>query len=281
MTSMGDVTNRAGQAGQQAHNSEWFDKAVKAGLIAYGVVHLLVVWLALQLAFGEREGKASSSGAMQQLAEQPFGTVLLWLVGLGMFTLVLWKGLDAAFGHQDEDGGKLWAKRAADVFKAILYAVIGISAITTAVGSGGKGGGGTDSITQKIMELPGGQILVVLVGLAIIAYGGNYVRKAFNEKFREKIAASGPSGAPGKASNAYVYFGKAGYTAKGIAVAIVGVLFAYAGITHDPKKSGGLDQALQEVLDAPAGPVILVLIALGIICYGLFQFARAMHHTGK
>ena len=51
---MGDVTNRAEQAGQQVDNSEWFEKAVKVGLVAYGVVHLLVGWLALQLAFGEQ-----------------------------------------------------------------------------------------------------------------------------------------------------------------------------------------------------------------------------------
>ncbi len=270
---MGEVTNRAGRAGQQVDNSEWFDKAVKIGLVAYGIVHLLVGWLALQLAFGEREGKASSQGAMQQLAETSVGTPLLWIVGLGLFALVLWKLLDAAFGHQEEDGGKLWAKRAMDVFKAILYGAIGISAIRTATGSGG-GGGGTDSTTKKIMDLPGGQILVVIVGLAVIAYGANYIRQAFNEKFREKIAATGKG-------DAYVYFGKAGYVAKGIAVGIIGILFAYAGVTHEAKKSGGLDQALQEVLDAPGGPVVLVLIALGIICYGLFQFARAAHHTGK
>ena len=40
------------------HNSDWLDWAIRAGLICYGVVHLLVGWLSLQLAFGrhEREG---------------------------------------------------------------------------------------------------------------------------------------------------------------------------------------------------------------------------------
>ena len=121
----------------------------------------------------------------------------------------------------------------------------------------------------------------MLVGLAIIAYGANQIRIAYNEKFREKIGASGPSAVGGKAGNAYVYFGKAGYTAKGIAISIVGVLFAYAGITHEAKKSGGIDQALHEVLEQPFGPFLLGLIALGLVCYGLFCFVRAWHHTGK
>ncbi len=278
---MGEITNKAEQAGRQAQDNDWFEKLVRVGLVAYGVVYLLVGWLALQLAFGDSEGSASSSGAMQQVAEQPGGTVLLWLIGIGMFALVIWKGLDAFFGHQEEDGAKLWRKRATDALKAVLYAVVGISAITTAMGSGGGGGSGTDSLTKKIMDLPGGQFLVVLVGLAIIAYGAAQIRTAYNEKFREKIGASGPRAAGGKAGNAYVYFGKVGYTAKGIAFGIVGILFAYAGITHDAKKSGGMDQALHEVLEQPFGPFLLALIALGIICYGLFCFVRAWHHTGK
>ncbi len=72
-------------------------------------------------------------------------------------------------------------------------------------------------------------------------------------------------------------FGKVGYIAKGIAIGIVGGLFAYAAVTHEAKKSGGLDQALQTVLEQPFGPVLLLAIAVGIACYGLFCFARARH----
>ena len=62
-----------------------------------------------------------------------------------------------------------------------------------------------------------------------------------------------------------------------MAFGIVGALFLYAGLTHDPKKSGGLDQALHKVLQQPFGPFLLGLIALGLACYGLFCFARARH----
>jgi hypothetical protein len=267
---MTDMSHKAQQAGSRAGNSEWFDKAIRAGLVAYGVVHLLIGWLALQLALGDNEGKASSKGAMQQLAEQPFGTVLLWLVALGMLILVAWRLLEAAMGHQDEDGGKLWAKRGMDVLKAVLYAAIGISAIRVAMGSGSSGS--TESTTAKVMNVTGGQLLIGLLGLAVMGYGANLVRQAYTEKFREKIHA--PAGDEGKA---YVYFGKAGYTAKGVAIAIIGGLFVYAAATHTARRSGGLDEALHTVLEQPLGPVLLGLIAVGIICYGLFSFARAKY----
>ena len=149
---------------------------------------LLIAWLALQLALGDHEGKASSQGAMQQINEAPGGTFFLWLVALGMFALVLWKLIDAWKGHQEEDDDKKrWAQRGFDVVKAVLYAAIGIAAVRQATGgsSGGSSGkSGTESLTAQIMDLPGGQVLVGLVGFAIIGYGANQIRIAYTDKFR-------------------------------------------------------------------------------------------------
>jgi hypothetical protein len=258
---------------EQVQDSKWMDHAIRAGLVAYGVVHLLVAWLAVQLAFGEKADSASNSGAMQYLAEQPLGGVLLWLIAVGMFFLVLWRLLEFGFGYRGEsDDTKRWRKRATSLGKAVIYGALGVSAVRTATGSGG--GGGTDSTTAKLMDLPAGQWIVGAVGLAIIGYGISLVVRGWTEKFREHLDAQGQSGTDG---SAYVKLGKAGYIAKGVAIAIVGGLFGYAAVTHDPKKSGGLDQALQTVLEQPFGQVLLVAIAIGIAAYGAFCFARAKH----
>lgn len=270
----GSTVRRAEGAGRDAHESEWIDRAARAGLVAYAAVYLLIGWLAVQLAFGDREGKPSSSGAMHQLAEQPFGGVLIWAVSIGMFLLVIWKLLDAAFGHRDEeDGGKRTRKRLGSIGKAVLYAAIGFSGLRVATGSGSSGKG-QETWTAKLMNVTGGQFLVGLVALAIIGYGLYQGYQAWTEKFAEKLDAEGRSGTTG---TAYIAFGKAGYTARGVAVVIVGGLFVYAAITHDAGKSGGLDQALFEVLDTPFGPVLLCLLGVGLACYGVFTLARARH----
>jgi hypothetical protein len=264
----------ASDTAEQAHHSDWLDHAIRAGLVAYGVVHLLIAWLAIQLAVGEKEDSASNSGAMSYLAEQPLGGVLVWLVAIGMFLLVVWRLLEFAFGYRDEsDDTKRWRKRATSLGKAVIYGAIGWSAVQTATGSGG-GKGGTDTTTAKLMQLPGGQLIVGAVGLAVIGYGASLVYRGWTEKFREHLDAQGQSGKDG---SAYVTLGKVGYIAKGVSIALVGALFGYAAITHDPKKSGGLDQALQTVLEQPFGQVLLIAIGLGIAAYGIFCFARARH----
>lgn len=254
--------------------SPWFDRAIRVGFVCYGVVNLVVAWLALQLAFGKTSGKVTSTGALNRIAREPLGEVLLWLIAAGMLVLTAWRVIDAIWGHTEEDDTKKrTGKRLGSAFKAALYLVLAISAIQILTGSSG-GGGGTDSMTAKLMDLPFGRWLVGLVGLGVIGYGVKQIVTGLSEKFAKHLTAEGKSGETGKA---YLIFGKVGYVAKGLAVGLVGALFLYAAWTHVPKKSGGLDVALETVRRQPYGQVLLLLIAAGIACYGLFTFARARH----
>ncbi len=90
----------------------------------------------------------------------------------------------------------------------------------------------------------------------------------------DKLTAQGRSGDTGKA---FVLFGKVGYVSKGLAFLVVAGLFLWAAWTQDPEKSGGLDQALHKVLQQPFGTAVLIALAMGIACYGLFTFAWARH----
>src|SRR4029078_10847167 len=102
-----NVAAKAEQAGRRTENSEWFDKAVRFGLVVYGVVYLVLAWLGIQLAMGDQEGKATTKGAVPQLAEQPFGTFMIVLVAAGMFLLVIWRLFDLFLGHHEDDGAGL------------------------------------------------------------------------------------------------------------------------------------------------------------------------------
>jgi hypothetical protein len=271
---MGEIN----QAANRAEQSDVLDIAVRAGLVAYGVVHLLIAWLGIQIAFGETGKNASSSGAMQTLARQPLGEVLVWAVGIGLVVLVLWRLLEAWHDYQSEDGKEQALKPVGKLIKAVIYGAIALSAFQVATasgGGGGKGGGGssTDGYTAQLMQMTAGPFLVGAVGVAVIGYACYLAYRGWTEKFLEDLDGShGP-----EAGKAYKWIGKVGHLAKGAAIAVIGGLFVWAAITHDAKKSGGLDQALQEMRDQPFGQVLLIVVALGIACYGLFAFVRARH----
>ena len=118
---MSSISTRAEMTGREVHQSSWVDHAARIGLATYGMVHLVIAWLAVQLAFGDREGSADSQGAVQKLKEQPFGEALVWAVGIGMFLLALWQALEALFGYRAEEGFTPVRKRVTAAGKAVVY----------------------------------------------------------------------------------------------------------------------------------------------------------------
>jgi hypothetical protein len=271
-TSAGDRLERAGA---KADRSEALDRAVRFGLVAYGFVYLLVAWVAAQLALGDHSGRPSPQGALAKLAGDPVGHVVLWAVAVGLFVLVMWRALEVIGGQQGKDGGELALARALSVGKALLYGALGVSAVRIALGSG-QSRRAPKTATAKVMDWPGGQWIVALAALAIIGYGIAMVWNGCTDRFLRHLDGEGRAGDSGRA---YTWFGRIGHIAKGVAFGIVGCLVGYAALTHQPKKSGGLDQALAKVLHQPFGPWLLLAIAVGIACYGAFCFAWARHRS--
>lgn len=264
---------KAAQQGARVQHSDALDKGVRVGLASYGVTHLIVAWTALQLAFGDHSGKASQSGAFAQMARSGFGQLMLYVVALGFASLVVWQAFEALWGHRSEDGGKRVVKRAASAGKAVVYAVLGFSALKMALGQG-EGSSGTDTWTAKLMSAPAGQLLVGAVGLGVVAIGGYLAYKGLAEKFTKHLDGEATSG---ERRTPIVVAGKVGYTAKGATLGVVGILFVVAAVEHQANKSGGLDQALSTLLRQPFGPVLVAAVAVGLAAFGLYCFAWARH----
>ncbi len=247
------------------------------GLISYGVVHLLIAWISLQLAWGLGGGEASQKGALAELAAQPFGSVLLWIIAVGFFALVIWQGIEALWGHRDQtESGKRTRKRIGSAGKAVVYAALGVTAVTIALsGKSSSGNSGEKTMTAKLLSVPFGRFLVIAVGIVILVLGARNIWRGVTKKFTHDLV--------GGVGQGTVRLGQAGYIAKGIAFGIVGILFGWAGITADPNKAGGMDSALRTLLDQPFGPVLLTLVGLGIACFGLYCFVwsrNAKHEAG-
>ena len=260
---------------QRVDNSPWLDRGVRLGLVVYGIVHLVIAFTAVQLAFGDRSGQASQQGAISQLSQSPLGDAGLVLVAVGLAAMVVWQLIEAAIGYREEDGGKRTFKRVACLAKAVVYGVLAFSAAQKVLDSGGGGkGSSTDSMTAELMSAPGGQLLVGLVGAGIIAVGGYLAWKGWAEKFTKHLDVGATSG---DRREPIVLLGKVGYISKGVALAAIGGLFVVAAVQHEAKRSGGLDVALQQLLQEPFGTPLVVAVAIGLGCFGLFCFAWARH----
>jgi hypothetical protein len=263
----------ANQNAQQAARSRPVKIGARVGILAYGITHLLIGWLALQIAFGQGGEQANQNGAFQTIAEQPFGKFLLWVLVIGFVAAALWRLEQAVWGYSYvSDKKKAVRKRAISAAKAVLFAVLAFLAGRTAVGSGG--GDGQQQATAGVLGLPGGQFLVGLAGLIILGVGIYKIVEGWQTKFTEDMDLPSDQ----KARQVAIRTGQAGYIGRGIATGIVGVLVVLAAVRFNPGEAAGLDAALKTLAQQPFGPYLLILVALGFICFGVFSFFDARYH---
>jgi hypothetical protein len=250
----------------QVRRNRGYHVLVGVGLVSYGLVHLVLAWLALQVAFGGRNN-ASPGGALKQLSQQPLGGVLLWVMAIGLFTLVVWQIVEATIGRKEADRDGRLRRRLVSAGRAVVYLALGILTVGVALGSGGGSENGEETLSARLMALPFGRVLVGAIGVAVIAIGISQIVKGVKQNFTEDLDHT--------VSQTVRRVGTVGYCAKGVALSIIGALFGYAAITYDPKKAGGLDAALATIRDQPFGTVLLVIMAAGIACFGGYCFIWA------
>lgn len=235
----------------------------RVGLVSYGLVHVLVAALAVQVAFGDRE-RADKKGALQAVASTGPGLVLLWVVAVGLAALVVWQLAEAVLGHRGVPLRQRALRVAINLAEAGLFGVLGWSAASTAA----KGGAPSSqpSFASVALGWPGGPVLVGLAGVAVVIGSAYAVRRGVQHTFLRELDLRG---AGLRRSTLVTRVGQVGWMALGVAYGVPGVLIVIAAVRYDPASPTTLDSALQVLADQPYGPPLLVLLALGLVAFGV------------
>ncbi len=267
MTSQASFSNAARDAGRSG-----IDWLARAGLASRGILYAVVGVLAIRVATGDSGGEAASqTGALEAVSEQPFGTFLLWVLGVGLLGLALWQATEAAWGHRHE-GDKRIRKRAESALKVGIYTVLGIIALRFAMGQEHSEGG--EELTARLLGAPGGQLLVGAIGAGIAVAGVVIFWRGLNKEFDEDLDYGR---VPASTAHAIERLGQAGYIARGVVFGVIGVLVASAAVTYDPSKARGMDLALKTLAGQPYGMWILGAVAVGLLAFGVFCLAAARY----
>lgn len=254
-------------------DSEPVRLGARSGLVANGLLHLMVAWLAVRVAFGRGE-RADQAGALQTVADQPFGRVLLWLVVAGFGAVVIWRAHEAIWGFRHvEDPGRRLRKRLFSVCQVLVFGVL--AGLAARVAAGSSGGGGGQGITARLLAVPFGRAAVVVIGVAVLVTGCAMIVRGWQKAFTEDLDLD--RAAP-LARALTERTGQVGTVAKGFAVIIIGVLVGLAGLTYQPARAEGLDAALKALAGQPFGSVLLVAVAAGLASFGIYCFFDARYH---
>lgn len=263
-----DGLDEARSAARKVNDHPALETLARVGFVVTGLLHIVIGYISVRVAWGGGGGQADQAGALATLASNPAGTVLMWVIVIGLLALALWQVTTAfvpAPGFDDV------TDRVKGLAKAIMYGVLAFTALQFALGSGSSSSSEESSqdVTATLMEQPAGQVLVGAVGVGVLVIGAIHAYTGLSQKFLDQLEED-----PGRWTTG---LGMVGYPAKGLVLGLVGVFFLVAALKHQSSEAEGLDGALKSVRDQPFGPYLLTIVAIGLVAFGLYCIARARH----
>lgn len=268
---------------RQAGNSTAVEAGGRAGFAARGVIYFLVGFLALRIAFGggdsDGEGgggkQADRGGALAEIAQKPFGQIMLWVLGVALAGMALWRLSEAAFGAAGPEGDKA-TKRLASAGRAVFYAFVAYSVLMFAAGDKGSGSGSGDArsqdVTARALDMPGGRWLVGAAGVGVACAGLWIAGRAALRKFHKHLRMGEMSPAQRRGVDVAGVFGG---VSRGLVFAVAGGFAVSAAVKARSGEAKGMDDTLRAFSSTPAGPWLLALVAVGLAAFGLFSWANA------
>jgi hypothetical protein len=270
--------HRAEQTAQHAATSPVVVALARLGYAVKGILYIVIGVLAILLAIGHGGKATDQRGAIGAIASLPFGRFILIVMVIGLFGFGLWSIFQ---GILDTDGHGTNAKgiiaRIGYAAVGVAYIILGYGALRVVIGAGSAGKSTTASTqdwTALLLKHPYGQALVVIIGLIVLAIALYLYIRAYKAQFQARLNLGRLRSASRKA---IVALGRFGYAALGVVFTIIGIFLIVAALQHNAHKAVGLDGALRNLIHQPFGPVLLFIVALGLIAYGLYSFAEARY----
>ncbi|MEH3155648.1 MAG: DUF1206 domain-containing protein [Gordonia paraffinivorans] len=256
----------------RATDEPWFEGAARAGHVVSGIVHLLIAYVVVRIAVGGG-GDADQSGALATVSNTTGGTIALVLAAGAFAAMALWRLAETAIGvhaTEPDDGDRgpsAWLDRGKALSLAVIYLAFAWTAVRFALGNHSSSGSENAAMSARLMSSTIGTLVLLVVAVIVVCVGGYHVYKGASRVFMDDLTIT--------VHHVVLVAGVVGYIAKGLVLAVAGVLLAVAVLRADPSKATGLDGAVKTLGTAPGGPTLLVVAAIGLAAYGVYAFVMA------
>ena len=271
---MGKRTRRAkraakGQAGAGAG---------RLGLAARGSLYCVAAVLAIRLVTGADE-RVDKEGALEALARQRIGSVLLAVLAVGFAGYAVWRLLKAFTGASEgssKSRKSTTIRRLADVGRAAVYAILLFTTVRVLFGGRDEVGGRERERdwTTDLLGQSWGRPVVLLAGVATFLVGLGVAGRGLQKDFTKTID---DARVPTWARRILPVAGTIGYVARGGVVAMVGWFLSHAAWTFDAREAVGVAGALGRLTGELYGRVALSVVAFGLLSFGIFSFVEAAY----
>lgn len=259
---------------RRALSKTWFEWLVRIGHAAKGLVFGGLGFMAARLALGDRSETPDFPGALEAMAEQPLDVLFLGAMALGLFAYAAWR---FAWGIADPDNlnGSLrgWMHRAAMFGVGVTYGWFGVYAVALLAGMRRDDASLRDE-AALVFSFPYGHWIVAAIGAGVAIAGLHELFVAFTGRFREEFR-----NADLRTWERGLVIGTGwwGHAARGAIYCAAGFYAVKAGVNYDPDEARGFSDTLWEISTGPYGDALLLAVAAGLACFGIYSLLLAIH----
>lgn len=244
--------------------SEKFTQLVRVGYfsraVLYGVLGVIALTSARQIGEG-------ADGVFQAVRNFPAGTVILWILVVGLTAYALFRFASTFFDIENNGSdGKGWAKRIGHAGSGIGHLALAWSAFQFANSGTGGGGGGTQEAASGVLSMSLGPVLLGILGLAFLLAAVYQAKKGITGEFMHRISPQAP--------DATRWIGGAGYVARAVVFVIIGWSLVQAGWLSSTAGIETLGGAIASLSD---DGIWFTLVALGLLLFGVFSLILARY----
>ena len=244
--------------------SEKFGWLVRLGFAARGLVYLLIGYLALSTAGGDK----GPEGAFNWLQDAPLGVPVLYLSALGLLAYAFYRLASLLFDVDNHGtSGKGVANRVGHGASGVAHLVLAWTAFQFAQGDKqSASGGGAEEAAGSLLTFSFGSLLLGVIGLGFVAAAALQAKSAVTGSFMKRVAGDAPSFAKP--------LGHAGHAARAVVFAVIAWSLIQSAWFSSSTEVKTLGEALGSLADN--GP-IYTLVAIGLLLFGLFSLAIARY----
>lgn len=260
------------------------DKSIKniarTGYVSKAVVYALTGFLAFGAASGLGGSSEGKLGVLEFLQNQPFGNILLVIMGLGLLCYSFWRFFQSSTDPENiGSDAKGIGKRVGFFMSALVYLGLGIYALYQVFGSAtADGGGGGKANGSSIIPVEFLPYLFYIVAFGLAIKSIFQMAKVYTGDFLHKFQLDSISSI--NTRKTVKWLGYAGLTARGTVVGIIAYFFFRAADTAASEEIKGTTEAFA-FLRSSSGPWLVGLVAFGFICYGVYMFIMAKYRVFK
>jgi hypothetical protein len=230
---------------------------------------------------GRSAEPASSTGAVQEAAGQPWGQVSLALLAAGFAGYSLTQLIEVLFRpRQVSHPVHRWRQRVVSSWGCLLYAAFCISTVSLLVAGRRPDRTATSeqrqdtAVSATLVGTGLGRMALLLIGVLVVIAGAEIGRRSVRLTFQERFSTRLRTRSFGIVVRA---LGAVGCVARASVFVLVGVFIVKAAVLGEPRELKGVDATFRTVGRSHFGPITLGALAIGLFAYGLYCLLEARY----